>query len=153
MCSCDPENIRTGIIGEEVAYHTLKTLGHTPRRAPAYNEKFDLTVGKIKVDVKTQKTAHPLYDLNANMHRVVRNLSNCADVVIWVNWAVEKDITRVVGCMSHDEFLEKANLHKAGTNDGDYTYHEDTYDVKLGQLKTLESIFGSIVQEKSTGVI
>jgi hypothetical protein len=153
VCSCDQENIRTGIIGEEVAYHTLKTLGHTPRRAPTYNEKFDLVVGGIKVDVKTQKTDRPLTYPSANMHRVARNLNDCVDVLLWVNWAIKTDIARVVGCLPIDEFLEKAVLRKAGTMDGDYVYPEDTYDVKLGQLKTLESVFGSIVQERLMGVI
>lgn len=122
-----------GVLGE------LAALTFLPNAVWQDTHDYDLTVGKITIDVKTKRlTRKPRlyydcsiygYNPNQNCHLYLFAGVDPEHTKVWLNGFIPKS-----------DFYEKAEFFPAGSDRGNVVYKKDNYVVKVSQLLRVEML-------------
>lgn len=124
-----------GAIGEVVVYDYYRLKGRRVERVTdeqAWN--YDLKIDGKRVDIKTKRTTVSP-DEHFNCTVAASNIRQETDFYLFVRVTEDKRLAYLIGLLSKDEFLEKAEFRKIGEDDGEgWQYKADCYNVKAKDL-------------------
>ena len=118
-----------GFIGEQIAIQALKGVWQN-----TYD--YDITVGDVKVDVKTkQTTVKPLphYECSVANYNTKQN----CDAYAFVRVLKDQSVGWYLGSLNKKEYYDKATYIKKGDFDpsNNWTAHADCYNVRIDELE------------------
>lgn len=116
---------------------------------------YDLVYNGCTIDVKCKRTAAEPKEHYMNSIAATSTHQDC-DYYVFTRWQKYAKVLYILGCISREEYFEKAAFYKKGEREGDngFVVRADCYSLPISELYPLTMLpgYGSIEEHQATGV-